>query len=207
VTEEGGEAAPVTGSVNSYSPEFGISRGDASLLARISEDTGGRVISDRAAAGNDSDTDLFERRALKHRPREIWEALMLSALLLLPFDVGVRRLHLTREQLGEARAWLASKLGRPSAEDADAETAVSHAQLKDARTRLKLGDEGPVSLDLGAQVPPPSRAEPLDGEGKESTAKPALPESIAESGEEPGGSEEPQTLASRLLELKRRRPR
>ncbi|HEV8486626.1 MAG TPA: VWA domain-containing protein [Blastocatellia bacterium] len=207
VTEEGGEAAPVTGSVNSYSPEFGISRGDASLLARISEDTGGRVISDRPAAGNDSDTDLFERRALKHRPREIWEALMLSALLLLPFDVGVRRLHLTREQLGEARAWLASKLGRPSAEDADAETAVSHAQLKDARTRLKLGDEGPVSLDLGAQVPPPSRAEPLDEDGKESTAKPALPESIAESSEEPGGSEEPQTLASRLLELKRRKPR
>jgi hypothetical protein len=39
VTEEGGEAAPVTRSVNSYSPEFGISRGDASLLARISEDT------------------------------------------------------------------------------------------------------------------------------------------------------------------------
>ena len=92
------------------------------------------------------EADLFERRAVSHRPREIWEALMLAALLLLPLDVGVRRLHLTREQLGEAREWLSSKLGPPKVEEAGTETAASHAQLKDARTRVKFGNE---SSDAG----------------------------------------------------------
>ena len=203
VTEEAGEAAPVTGSVNSYSPEFGISRGDATLLARISEETGGRVISDRGSVTGDTvdashEVDLFERRALRHRPREIWEALMLAAMLLLPVDVGVRRLHFTREQLSEARISLTSKLRRRGPEVLDAGAAAALAQLKDARTRVKLSNEEAAN-DLRA-----SPAEPLErvsGETSSSTMK----SSISGDDEEVESEGEDQPLASRLLAARKRK--
>jgi hypothetical protein len=70
--------------------------------------------------------------------------LLLAALLLLPIDVGVRRLHLTREQLSEARKWVESRLRRKP-EEIDNDASVTRAQLKDARTRVKLSDEDSVS--------------------------------------------------------------
>lgn len=136
VTEEGGQAAPIAGSVNSYSPEFQITTADANLLAQLSEATGGVIL---AAQMNEAGANLFERRAEKTVPREIFETLLLVALLLLPIDVGIRRLNISREQVEEARVWIASKVRRPAA-DVDAETAVAHAQLKKSRGHLRFGE-------------------------------------------------------------------
>jgi hypothetical protein len=135
VYQADGRPAPVTGVVNSYSPEFNITTSDSNLLAQISQATGGRIIPQTA-----SDVNLFERHASRTRPHEILETLLLLAILLLPIDVGVRRVHIAREQLLQARAWIESKLRRPAQAEANAETAASHAQLKDARSRVRLGE-------------------------------------------------------------------
>jgi Mg-chelatase subunit ChlD len=215
VSEEGGDVAPVTGSVNSYSPEFGISSGDESLLSRISEETGGRTITDQELAGSGSEgvasreANLFERRAARTIPREIWETLLLIALLLLPLDVGVRRLHLTREQLTEARSWIESKLPGKRDEVIDADAGAALAQLKDARTRVRLGDEGGGAATVlsGATVSHAPREEPIAEDGNSRPAKVAHSDPSAQSKAltaETNDDERP-SLASRLLEARRKK--
>ena len=207
VTEENGRPAPVTGSVNSYSPEFSIADADENLLARISEATGGGVIptSEDLQEGKISGVDLFERRATKTRPHEIWEALILAALLILPFDVGIRRLHITREQLMEARSAIESRLRRKVPETADAETAAALAQLKDARTRVRLG--GPAS-DLPDAASLSEEAKRNAARGKEAAATSRASERrVAESKPAPASTEasEARPLASRLLDARRKK--
>ncbi|HXG66589.1 MAG TPA: VWA domain-containing protein, partial [Blastocatellia bacterium] len=190
VSEEGGRTAPVTGAVNSYSPEFVITGGDAGLLAAISEATGGRVLDGQAA----EDLNLFERRTAKTEPREIWQSLLLFALLLLPFDVGIRRLHITREQWAQARAWLAAKLRRPSTTEIEAETSPELAQLKVSRSRVRLTDAEAAPADL---KPVQSRevSRPAMRDGGKRDDKPAAPPAA-----------EPATpLASRLLDARRKK--
>ena len=104
-----------------------------------------------------SDLNLFERRASRTRPHEILETLLLLAILLLPIDVGVRRVHISREQLAQARAWIESKLRRPARVEAETETAASLAQLKDARSRVRLSD----GLSDAKEIQPPRISEPV----------------------------------------------
>ncbi len=187
VIEEGGQMQ-VTGAVNSYSPEFSIASSDANLLTTVSEATGGKIMS-----GSET-SDLFERRQTRTRPREVWESLMLIALLLLPIDVGVRRLHITREQVEQARAWISAKLRRKGAQEEEA--VASLEQLKASRSRVRLSDaaeESTAASESTARV-----IEPVTR--VEKTSKPMLdiePESAATQGEGP--------LASRLLEARRKK--
>lgn len=148
VTEEGGQNAPVTGAVNSYSPEFAISNTDANLLSRVSEATEGRAVN-----GADwGSINLFEQKRTKTRPREIWQSLMLIALLLLPLDVGIRRLHITREEFVRVREWLKSKFRRADLADAEAQAVVSLGQLKASRGRLRLGADEAGGTDATSQM-------------------------------------------------------
>jgi Mg-chelatase subunit ChlD len=189
VIEEGGQAR-VTGAVNSYSPEFSITSSDANLLAEISEATGGQVMNE------DEVKELFEHRATRTRPREVWETLLLIALLLLPADVGIRRLHITREQMNHAREWIASRLRR-RVEQPEAEGVASLEQLKASRSRLRLSD-----TDSDAATFQTSDQTKIDFPHKPST--PAREEkrepepSLAQ-------SDEAGPLASRLLEARRKR--
>ena len=211
VTEEGGQAAPITGSVNSYSPEYAVTTSDANLLARISEATGGSVV-----AGDRAGVNLYERGAVKTRPQEIWQWLLLAALLILPVDVGIRRVHITREQIVAAREWVRSRL-RPGRQEAESREATGLSQLKDARARVRLGDNGAAEAASAQRaetvaaraarresVEPPSASEARAGE----TAAPAassIRDSKAERElrEEETGEAKP--LASRLLDARRKR--
>jgi hypothetical protein len=147
--------------------------------------------------------NLFERNATRTRPHDIWEWLMMVALLLLPVDVGVRRVNITREQLIQARAWVRSKLGRGGRVEIDEEAAASLAQLKDARTRVRLSDSEikdapparkviiskPHVVQAASQIPLSSKKQP-----QQSTP----PADVAEeAGAEP--------LASLLLDARRKR--
>jgi Ca-activated chloride channel homolog len=209
VSEEGGTPAPVTGAVNSYSPEFGIVTSDTNLLAQISEATGGANLP--ALTGNaiqTSEVNLFERRAARTMPHEVWEALMLAALLLLPLDVGLRRVHLSREQVEQSRAWIESRLRRRAPLGVDAEAAASLASLKEARSRVRLGD-APADVAEAAAAPSPLIVEtsrrhtaPADShkvstitQPTEATARPAAP----------SPAEEAQPLSSRLLDARKKR--
>ena len=149
ISEDDGEEGAVAGAVNSYSPEFNIASQDADSLKRVSEMTGGRVIRDGDAASG----DLFTRRSTRTIPHEIWETLMLAALILLPFDVGVRRVVMTREQLAHAREWIVSRVRRASASSVDAGASVSIAKLKDARSRVVFGDATKDGAEPTATVP------------------------------------------------------
>ncbi len=214
VTEAGGAVAPVTGSVNSYSPEFSIASADTNLLAQISEATGGSLL--QANASTDDATNranLFDRRTDKTKPREIFETLLLLAVLLLPIDVGLRRLHLTREQFEQARHWVQAKLRRPvSAEET--ETLLAHAQLKHSRSRVRLSDSETsqrLNQSSPSSAPQPTfisedrlgalrknEAEKPISESAKVPAQPAQAEAIAQ-------AEEAKSLSSRLLEARKKR--
>ena len=201
VSQADGQPAPVTGAVNSYSPEFNITTSDANLLAQISEATGGQVMPALASAA--SDVNLFERNASRTRPHEILETLLLLAILLLPIDVGVRRVNISREQLLQARAWIESKLRRPARVEAEAETAASLAQLKDARSRVRLGDES-ASLSDAKEIRPPESphiSEPVKRDGTFVVTQTKRDEDSEVTPE----AESAQPLSSRLLDARKKR--
>ncbi len=203
VSEEGGTPAPVTGAVNSYSPEFSIVTSDANLLAQISEATGGATLpaltGDAAQMG---DVNLFERRAARTIPHEIWQALMLAALLLLPIDVGLRRIHLSREQIEQARDWVRSKLRRRVPLAVDAEAAASLAGLKEARSRVRLSD-APAETNLATTTPITTPVIEAARDNAQKVSKATQPAAARPSAPAPAAQETP--LASRLLDARRKR--
>jgi secreted protein with Ig-like and vWFA domain len=213
VTEEGGAVAPVTGSVNSYSPEFSITSADTNLLAELSQTTNGSVLN----AGEQADqatnrANLFERRTDKTKPREIFETLLFIAILLLPLDVGLRRLHLTREQFEQARSWVQSKLRRRVTAE-EAETVLAHAQLKQSRSRVRLTDsQSPQPINQPSTTQPPAfiSEDRLDGLRKNEAAKRASESANVSSIESaktasPQEIEDAKSLSSRLLEARKKR--
>jgi hypothetical protein len=88
-----------TGWVMSYSSEYDMSgRGDgAALLASLAELTGGRSLS------NEPNLAFAHNLAAQAVATPIWPWFLLLALLLLPFDIAVRRLVVTRTDLQRLR--------------------------------------------------------------------------------------------------------
>lgn len=90
----------LNGWVMSYAPEYIPRPHDERTLAEIAEITGGRNLADQPA--DVFAHDLGERQAAT----DIWERLVLLALLLLPLDIAIRRLIITRSDLLRLRAYL-----------------------------------------------------------------------------------------------------
>lgn len=132
ISENNGANKVTAGVVNSYSPEFNITGADEAVLSRVSEITGGRSIT------GDEGSDLFANRPSKTTSYAIWQTLMLAALILLPFDIGIRRVLIDREQLAVARKRFSSMLHQ-APRRSGAEPSVSIEKLKDARSRVVLG--------------------------------------------------------------------
>ncbi len=93
----------INGWVMSYSPEYITREQDDTLLAQLADITDGQNLSE-------TPTDVFlhnlgERQATT----PIWEALVIIALILLPFDIAVRRLIITRSDLSRLRAYLSGQ--------------------------------------------------------------------------------------------------
>jgi Uncharacterized membrane protein len=214
VSEEGGTAAPVAGAVNSYSPEFSIVASDTNLLAQISEATGGANLPALTSeAAQASEVNLFERRATRTLPHEIWEALMLAALLLLPLDVGLRRVHLSREQVEEARSWIQSKLRRRVPLGIDAEAAASLTSLKEARSRVRLSDAPADAMEATAaqssRLVETTRRNAAAGDGAQASSQKVSMTTqrtdVAGEPSAPAQAQEAQPLASRLLDARKKR--
>jgi Mg-chelatase subunit ChlD len=177
ISDDSGNQA-TAGAVNSYSPEFNITAADEAVLSRISELTGGRSIADGESA------DLFAQRSSKTIPHSIWPTLMLTALLLLPIDIGIRRLLIDREQIAQVRRRILSAFNRASSRRSVAEPSVSIEKLKDARSRVVLSSA-------------------------EDTTQPAISQSGSQETATPDVSSEPESntepLVSKLLDAKRKR--
>jgi Mg-chelatase subunit ChlD len=207
--QQGGEALAVTGSVKSYSPEFAVAAAETGTLARIAGATGGSIIDDSlAVSGRGTESDLFGRRVPKSSPREIWQSLLVIALVLLPIDVGLRRVHITADDAAGAVAAVREKLvafgdsitGRSRA-PAEAEAVEDIGRLKASRGRLRLR-EAPARLQDGRVT-----GDRAVGASKSVTA-PAVEQqgaaSITGRLGEPGPESE-ESLAGKLLEAKKKR--
>lgn len=162
----------MTGWVMSYSQEYDIRETDETLLDSIAGMTGGRDLSllpDAVFARN-----LKAQESLV----PLWPWLVLVALLLLPVDVGVRRLLVTQSDLRRVREWL---FGRDVVASTPSERLES---LKRARDRVRQ--------QMRPQTP---SAAPLEGEHLEQhTTRPS-----------PGQAQQPpDNLGARLLKKRRR---
>ncbi len=85
------------GLVVPYSPEYRQRSGNPALLELIARDTGGAVLTS-------SETVFEHNLSAVSRAQEIGFPLLLLVALLLPFDIGVRRLGLRRRDFTDGTA-------------------------------------------------------------------------------------------------------
>ena len=122
--------AQTAGWVLSYSPEYQTLAADPNALSRLASLTGGYVIGQDPAAIYTHDLP-----APRAATRPIWPALLLAAVLLLPLDIAVRRLVVTRYELERARLRLAAWLARLRPAAAEPERAEQLSALLRAKNR------------------------------------------------------------------------
>ncbi len=132
-------------------------------------------------------------------PTPIWPWLLLLAILLVPVDIGVRRVALTRADLRRARGWVASRLGRG---ERAPEVVPGLAELRAAAERRRgLTDRSPRRESPSApaaEAPTPLPASEPAAAAPSAAARPpveATPPSSAEPAEE--------SLSARLARRRR----
>lgn len=200
-TQGGAEAglgvAQTTGWVLSYSPEYRLRETDTALLETLAELTGGRNIAD-------STERVFRRDIQEVRGgASLAPWLLLLALLLLPFDIAVRRVVITPTDLQKLRAWAQKRLGlRIGDSQAEQVQSARMAALKGAKQRatstiptLSGSDSASAPSATPAREPSAPQAQPVRAPSvpREASKPPAVPQSPAQSG----------ALAARLAEKRR----
>ncbi|HEX8228898.1 MAG TPA: VWA domain-containing protein [Chloroflexia bacterium] len=152
-SEQIGSVGQTLGMVVPYSPEYRGAPTDSGLLARLAALTGGRVLSlDNPSAS------LEHNLPPARSTSDLWPLLLFLAILLLPFDVGVRRLAITRADVDRAWAEVRRRLGwsgRTVPATAPQASTPQVAALFGAkeRSRERL-DAGPAT-----PIPPPDSSE------------------------------------------------
>lgn len=178
------------GWVLGYSPEYRQVDSSPALLAGMAELTGGRDLSGAGGVTAVFDHTLPSQRAA----RPIWTWLTLLAVVLLPLDIAMRRLVITRRDW--QRAW-ATTFGRvlPQPQAAPART-EQVARLFAAKERAGTPREDERPAQVGTE----------NQEKKEETAvpPPTQPSSpVPQPQDRPPAPPQGGTLASRLLDKKR----
>ena len=136
------------GWVMSYSPEYIPRPHDERLLAEIGEITGGKNLAEQPGAVFTHDLGA------EMAATDIWERLILLALLLLPLDIGVRRLIITRSDLQRLRAYLGGR-GRDESRSQRMQALFSARGRSRATTRYGDGIVPRPSRPRGDDRPPP----------------------------------------------------
>lgn len=149
----------MAGLVVPYSSEYRQDQGNRELLTSLTHMTGGSELTEPAMAFADTLPTVT-------RSQEIAFPLLLLALLLLPFDIAVRRLLLHRRDLIDAQSWLQSRL-RLQPQPAAAVSDPTLARLSQAKKRaapMKTGQSGqvqrPAARQAQAAPTPTARQEP-----------------------------------------------
>lgn len=199
-TRDGSDAASrMLGIVSPAAEEFRLLGVDEDALAAYARAGRGRSlqIDEEGAAAASVWTHDIQAAAF---PTPIWPLLLLLAMALVPIDVGVRRVALTRADLARARAWLARRvgLGRPVPE-----VVPGLAELRAAKVRTERRAERAVRAAEGE--PEPARPSATSGPS-------AAPPPAAGSPAHPGPTAAPaaaaaptETLAERLARQRRQR--
>jgi uncharacterized membrane protein/secreted protein with Ig-like and vWFA domain len=156
------------GWVLSYSPEYRNLESDPDALYRLTLTAQGQV-----ATGDPADAFAHTRSApLATRP--VWPWLLLIATLLLPFDVGVRRLAIDRKDL--QKAWNAIRLRRQTKRAAQVAVPARSERMTTlfkAKQRTHVERVEPIEP---IETPPADRAEaaPAAPPGDRSNAPDAI---------------------------------
>ena len=188
-TREGEEEAVVAqtqGWVLGYSPEYRQFDTNVALLETLAGMTGGRDLTDDPAAS-------FSH-TLESEPttRPIWGWLTLLAVLLLPVDIALRRLVITRRDL--ERAWQAT-FGRLTPEQAAPRRSEQVTRLFEAKRRAER-IKPPLARSEEAAIPPTEAVTETESNLSEKLA------SQAATGEPKDATE---SLAARLLARRQER--
>jgi Ca-activated chloride channel family protein len=159
-TDAGGESASfaeTTGWALSYSPEYQRIDPNPDLLLRLSALANGQVASPRPA---DVFThDLKATRA--SQPIAPW--LLLIAALLLPLDIAVRRLIITKHDLILLREWIVQRLPvRQSSQSQPAQANPQMEALFNAKSRVRENKSTQSEVEA-----PPIETEPTPAPKKE----------------------------------------
>ena len=167
-----------TGWVMGYSPEYAALEGNPGYLEGLAELGGGTVLENPAGAF----AHTLRGEGTTH---DLWPYLLGVATLLLPIDVGVRRLVMSRRDLARARAWVLERLPRrPTRPVSDTPSPVSRLFEAKARTETRRAGERRPAAETTPSLPKQPAA-PVRSQGRAATDE--------------------ETLAGRLLKKKRRR--
>jgi uncharacterized membrane protein len=185
----------VGASVN-YSPEFSASEPNLNFLTRLAEAGGGRVLE----PASPTDNPFLHGRKKTYQPRDLWEWLLKFAVCLFTLDVGIRRVHIDREEWLKATANLRRMIffwrGKPRPMEADESLAALLARRDQVRTTQIARPPEPAA-DLFRPQKPVTVGEPVsvvsDGSPREE-----------EEAAKPEPKPQTTTTTSRLLEAKRK---
>jgi hypothetical protein len=196
-------AGQVVGASVNFSPEFAAGEPNLSLLKRITETGGGRLL-DPGKPGTDN--PFTHDRVKTKRPLDLWEWLMKLAVILFVLDVGVRRIDLDHEEWakvkGKLRQWVFFWEGAPRPVEAEESLATLLARRDQVRGgKTAAGTAARAELFKPAHPPLPGANFPPVGTGSPTTTAPPAPATAAQAGE---SEEKPVGTTSRLLEAKRR---
>ncbi|HVO43863.1 MAG TPA: VWA domain-containing protein [Aggregatilineales bacterium] len=211
--------AQTTGWVLSYSPEYRPHNANAALLQNIADLTYGKTLIGQP--------DLVFNHDLReeHATTALWPYMLLVALLLLPEDIAMRRLIVTRSELQKAGQWVRARIGFL---ERGAETHAMSArisQLMNAKVRAGSVLPPNPTADASAErddVPAPEVTAPAAMAAPTSRASPVSPPVVhvaASPAKEPKPlrpvtrvsrpttppPEDEGSLASKLLERRRHR--
>jgi uncharacterized membrane protein len=179
------------GWVMGYSPEYAALEGDPGYLAGLAELGGGTALTQPAEA------IAHDVRGAGVR-RDLWPYLLGLAALLLPFDVGVRRLALGRRDLERIAAWVAARVLRRRRLVTEVPSPVGRLFQAKARSEARR----PITEVIPPRVAPSAPAE----RPRETPTRPSLagaPSPVSQGRDRVGADGE--TLAGRLLKRKRGR--
>ncbi|MGI8586703.1 MAG: VWA domain-containing protein [Chloroflexia bacterium] len=151
-----GGGAQTVGLVVPYSPEYRALPGNNGLLGRLTATTGGRALTDDASGAA---TVFRHDLPPVSRATDLWPLLLLLAILLLPFDIGVRRVMIGPSDLprflGEVRGRLAPAFAPSVPSDASASAALG--PLFEARRHAE-GRSRPPAPEIAARIEREARA-------------------------------------------------
>ncbi|MCA9979993.1 MAG: hypothetical protein KDD89_04155, partial [Anaerolineales bacterium] len=186
-----------SGWVLGYSPEYQELSANPELLASLAEATGGRDL------GQITEAVFAHDLAQEATTRPIWPFLLLTAVVLLPFDVAVRRLVVTRADV--RRAWAATG-GRVFGGHTAVETERTPQMSSLFQAKQRAGTRiAPSDTDPNTAVPPPVQRQDASEKPTASPPptfiRPSNPPAAPPDNKPASGSG---TLASRLLDKKKK---
>jgi hypothetical protein len=194
LTDRGSGQSQALGLSVNYSPEFDDSGPNTSLLRRLAELGGGKLLNP------ETENPFSHDRKETFQPLDLRDWLLKFAILLFPLDVGVRRIQIDRGEWLRAtkklRRWLLPWRGVPRTKEADESLSALLSRRGRVRSERTAVAPSAALFEPEKQVPVPEPGKPAPLQGGE-------PGQAGEAGDKPPPKEQA-SVTSRLLDAKRR---